>query len=96
MRATAQDGMITRARHFTMVPDDLITDRRVSHLGVRLWCRLDRYTNDAGQTLPAWETLASNIGCSPVTVKRLFTELVETGWIIRVEAGYVLVDEVTS
>jgi len=76
-----------------MVPDALIIDSRISHIGIRLWARLNYYADRADHIFPEWETLASDISCSPTIIRRPFSELIEAGWIIPVGKGYELVDE---
>jgi hypothetical protein len=78
-----QDGAITRRRRFAQIPDDLITDKRLSAWAVRVWARLDKYAGEDGRAFPYRATLADDIGCSVATIKRALAELVDTGWIIR-------------
>ena len=74
---------ISRARRFSQLPDALIDDKRVSHVGVRMWAKLDRYAGQDGRAFPSRARLAEDLGCSLQTVTRILSELVSTGWITR-------------
>jgi DNA-binding transcriptional ArsR family regulator len=74
---------LKRERSFAQVPDTLILDHRLSHLAVRLWCRLDRYAGANGRTIPSRARLARDLDVSQPTITRALTNLTETGWISR-------------
>lgn len=88
--------MIASDQDFVMVPNTLITDQRISHVGIRLWIHLNYYADKPDHIFPAWETLAAGIGCSPTIIRRPFSELIEGGWIIPVGKGYELIDAVSN
>jgi hypothetical protein len=82
----SDEELITREpleRHFAQVPDDLITDPRLGHLAIRLWCRLDKYAGRNNQAFPLRETLADDLGVSVGGIKRALIELTKAGWIVR-------------
>lgn len=78
-----QEGTITRCRSFAQVPDDLITDKRLSSHSVRVWCRLDKYAGKNGQAFPSRAALANDLGLSLDIIKRALAQLAQTGWIKR-------------
>jgi hypothetical protein len=84
--STSDHDTITRRRRFAQIPEDLITDGRLSDRAVRLWCRLDRYAGRDGRAFPKIATLAADIGCSTASVDRALAELVHAGWITRERA----------
>lgn len=72
---------IRRQHRYTITPEHLILDPRVSDRGFRLWCRLDRYAGEQESAYPTRETLAIELDCSPASIDRATRELVETGWL---------------
>lgn len=84
---TDPEGAITRKRQFAQIPDELVTDKRLSSNAVRLWARLDKYAGRGGEARPSRGVLAADLGMSEATVKRAFAELVGAGWISRVRRG---------
>lgn len=88
---------IRRQHRYTITPEHLILDPRVSDRAFRLWCRLDRFAGEKASAYPARETLAIELDCSPSSIDRSTRELVGAGWLLkeRKEAGgtceYVLV-----
>jgi DNA-binding FadR family transcriptional regulator len=83
----SEEGTITRHRRFAQLPDELVTDTRLSSHAVRVWARLDKYAGKNGRAFPSRQTLADDLGLSVTTVKRALIELVETGWITRNKAA---------
>lgn len=78
-----EEGTIVRKRSFVQVPDDLVTDERLTANAVRVWARLDKYAGAQGQAFPSRETLARDLGLSARHVARALAELVDAGWISR-------------
>lgn len=72
---------IRRQHRFTITPEHLILDPRVSDRAMRLWCRLDRYAGDREVAFPSRETLAIDLDCSPASVDRAVKELCDAGWL---------------
>lgn len=75
------DGTLTRKHRFTVLPEPLLRDRRVSDRAMRLWCLLDRYAGANGQAFPKRKRLAGDLDCSVATLDRAMEELVATGWL---------------
>lgn len=84
---SVEEGTIVRKRSFAQVPNDLITDTRLSSHAVRLWALLDRYAGSKGGAMPSRATLATDLGISEATVKRGLGELADNGWITRRRMG---------
>ena len=80
-----REGTVSRRRAFAQLPDALVTDLRVTAVGVRLWARMDRYAGKDGRAFPSRGRLAEDLGVSDATIKRALCLLVDTGWIIRKE-----------
>lgn len=74
---------LSRRRHFAQVPDSLVIDKRLSHVAVRVWVKLDKYAGANGEAFPSRQRLADDIGCSVASIKRALSELTDTGWITR-------------
>lgn len=74
---------ISRRRSFAQVPDDLVIDKRLSHLAVRLWVRLDKYAGKDGDAFPSRARLADDLGVSKGGIARALAELAHAGWITR-------------
>jgi hypothetical protein len=72
---------IRREHRFTVTPEHLILDPRVSDRAMRLWCRLDRFAGNRDSTTSYRETLSVELDCSLASVDRALTELVESGWL---------------
>jgi hypothetical protein len=77
------DDRLRRQYRFTVTPEHLIRDRRISDRAVRLWMLLDRYAGDNGAAFPKRETLAEDLTCSMSTVDRAVTELVDAQWLAK-------------
>lgn len=77
------DDRLRRQWRFTVTPEHLIRDRRISDRAVRLWMLLDRYAGDNGAAFPLRSTLAEDLTCSPSTVDRAIGELVRHGWLTK-------------
>jgi DNA-binding transcriptional MocR family regulator len=98
MERPVSDGTLRRQHRFTVLPEPLIRDRRISDRAMRVWCLLDRYAGANGQAFPKRKTLATALGCSVATLDRAIEELVQFGWLSkeRREAGgvndYTLMD----
>lgn len=72
---------IRRQHRFTITPEHLILDPRVSDRAMRLWCRLDRYAGEKESAFPSRETLCLDMDCSLASIDRAITELVQSGWL---------------
>jgi predicted transcriptional regulator len=70
-----------RERRYTVVPDALITDHRVSHLAVRVWIRLATAADSGAD--PTAAATATELGVSKGGVARAILNLSRTGWITR-------------
>lgn len=77
------DGTIRREHRFTVVPEHLTRDARVSDRAFRLWCILDRYAGADGAAFPLRQRLADDLQCSVATLDRTITELVSQGWMSK-------------
>lgn len=73
-------GLSKRGR-WTVTPEALTLDRRVSDRAHRLWCRLDRYAGRSEVAFPSHETLMQAMDCSRSSIIRAIKELVDTGWL---------------
>lgn len=72
---------IKRDHRFTVTPEHLICDPRISDRAFRLWCRLDRYAGDKGGAYPSREALAIELDTSPASIDRATKELIQSGWL---------------
>ena len=72
---------LRRQHRFTVTPEHLILDPRVSDRAFRLWCRLDRYAGQDDSAFPARESLAIELDTSPSSIDRATKELVAAGWL---------------
>lgn len=72
---------IRREHRFTVTPEHLILDPRVSDRAMRLWCRLDRFAGNRESTTSYRETLSVELDCSLASVDRAIAELAEAGWL---------------
>jgi hypothetical protein len=79
---SVSDGRLKRQHRFTVTPEHLILDPRVSDRAFRLWCRLDRFAGDREVAFPTNETLAVWLDCDPSSVARARKELVDAGWLL--------------
>ncbi|MBI4941869.1 MAG: helix-turn-helix domain-containing protein [Actinobacteria bacterium] len=86
---STQEGKISRKRWFAQVPDDLVTDKRLSSNAVRVWIRLDKYAGRGqdGSAMPSRGKLAADLDMSERSVSRALSELVAAGWITRRRIG---------
>lgn len=74
---------IRRTSRFTVLPEELICDPRVSDRAMRVWCRLDRYAGANDSAYPSVERLAADLNCSPASIRRATKNLRDTGWLTR-------------
>lgn len=74
---------LRRQHRFTVTPEHLILDPRVGDRAFRLWCRLDRFAGNNETAYPTRETLAIELDCSPASIDRATTELVDAGWLLK-------------
>lgn len=74
---------ITRRRSFAQVPDALVIDKRLTHLAVRLWVRLDKYAGKDGNAFPSRARLADDLGVSKGSIAAALSNLSKAGWITR-------------
>lgn len=85
------DDRIERAGRWTITPELLTLDPRISHRAFRLWCRLDRFAGNGsgGGAFPSRDTLCVELDSSWSGVDRAIKELVAAGWLSkrRREAG---------
>lgn len=72
---------IKRDHRFTVTPEHLILDPRISDRAFRLWCRLDRYAGEKVSAYPTRETLAIELDASPSSIDRATKDLIEAGWL---------------
>lgn len=70
-----------RRRSFSMVPEDLINDKAVPHLGVRLWAKLDRIAAGRERAIGSRAKLAADLNVSPSTLDRARRALEDAGWL---------------
>lgn len=89
---------LRRRYRFTVTPEALVYDRRVSETAFRLWCVLDRIAGDAEVTMPTREELGQRMEKSVDTIDRATAQLVAAGWLEKEsnpgrENAYTLVDE---
>lgn len=70
-----------RKHRTTTVPLGLVYDRRVSHLGLRLWLHLDALAAGGDVPMPTRRDLAADFECSADTIDRGTASLVEAGWL---------------
>lgn len=75
------DGTIRRQHRFTVTPEHLILDPRISDRAFRLWCRLDRFAGERTVAFPTRETLTIELDTSKASIDRALTELVDAGWL---------------
>lgn len=76
------DGTIRKQHRFTVLPEHLIRDDRVSDRAMRLWCLLDRYAGADGQAFPSRARLCVDLGgISPSSLDRAMTDLCKAGWL---------------
>lgn len=78
---------LRRAYRFTVVPEPLIRDKRISDRAFRVWCILDRYAGANGAAFPTRRRLAEDLDCSLATLDRAILELVEYGWLTKQRRG---------
>lgn len=89
-----------RVYQFSMLPEALIVDSSVSDRAVRLWALLDRVCWRDDAQMPTRSQLALSLGCSPKSVDRAVSELIQAGWL-EIESGrfsgaassYIVTDE---
>lgn len=78
------DGIIRRQHRFTVLPEHLIRDGRVSDRAMRLWCVLDRYAGANGEAFPLRATLCADLGgISESSLDRAMAELCKAGWLSK-------------
>lgn len=78
------DGSLRRQHRFTVLPEHLIRDDRVSDRAMRLWCILDRYAGADGQAFPSRERLCADLGnISPSSLDRAMADLCKAGWLSK-------------
>jgi hypothetical protein len=75
---------IRREHRFTVTPEHLTLDPRVSDRAHRLWCRLDRFAGSRQSATSYRETLSVEMDCSLSSVDRALDELASAGWL-RIE-----------
>lgn len=74
---------IRRQHRYTITPEHLILDPRVSDRAMRLWCRLDRYAGDNETAFPSRWTLAIQMDTSKASIDRALKELCDAGWLAK-------------
>lgn len=78
------DGALRRQHRFTVLPEHLIRDDRVSDRAMRLWCLLDRYAGANGEAFPLRSTLCADLGdISESSLDRAMAELCKAGWLTK-------------
>jgi Helix-turn-helix domain len=77
------DGTIRREHRYSVVPEHLIRDARISDRAFRLWCILDRYAGADESSFPLRQRLADDLQCSVASLDRSIVELVENGWLSK-------------
>lgn len=75
---------IRRSHRFSMTPEHLTLDPRISDRAHRMWCRIDRLGEGAKTVPSVREELSIELDCSLSSVDRAIAELVSAGWL-RVE-----------
>jgi len=77
---------LRRSYLFSVVPERLIFDKRLSHRALRLWAILDRRAGADEVTFPSRAMLAADLGDSRESVDRAVRELCEAGWLAKERA----------
>ena len=77
------DERLRRQHRYTVTPEHLILDPRLSDRAFRLWCRLDRYVGDHESAFPSRESLGIELDCSKSSIDRAVDELVAAGWLTK-------------
>ena len=78
---------IERSHRFTIAPEHLILDPRLSDRAFRLWCRLDRFVGDKVSAFPSREALSVELDCSLASIDRALQELVSAAWLDKEQTG---------
>ena len=75
-------------KNFTMIPNEIFQDTRLSAFQFKLLVGLYSYRNvKTALAYPKRETLAQLIGCDPRSVSRTTKELGELGWLTKIGDG---------
>ncbi len=65
------------------IPEELLYDRRISHLAVRVYGTLMRYAQMPGGCYPSHRRIAEHVGASQRSIQKPLRDLENAGWISR-------------
>lgn len=83
MAADYTPDTIAADHYFAQIPEDLLHDKSLSPMDVRVYGALRRFADQAsGKCFPSHATIAEKIGTSARTVRRSCDDLTKAGWLV--------------